>query len=88
MFGFMEWKKEQKQKALGYRKELSALKRELAEKKIGDARRVMLSKQCPINRNELCFDRCVHFSDGYVSEYCYHVRINFPRCTLMEVIRN
>jgi len=91
MFNFIKKYKERKKKEQDERKKNYDDQRGLAGIKIRKYKELMLSKPCPINQNEKCFDGCVHFCEGnfyymppFYSDGLGFWNINFPKCKLWE----
>ena len=91
MFNFVKRYKERKAKEAEERLALKKANEDVAKLRINKSKELMLSKPCPINNNEKCFDECVHFYEGYIfympsfyNDGLGFWNINFPKCKLWK----
>jgi hypothetical protein len=72
MVNFIKRYKERKAKEIEEQIALKKANEDAAKLRISKCKDFMLSKPCPINDNNNCFDECVHFCEGdifYMSSF-------------------
>lgn len=64
-----------------------------ARAKLKELTRTMCSMHCPINKNDFCWQGCIHFEEGWVYEYSFNLftdrpyiyETNPPKCKLWRI---
>jgi hypothetical protein len=89
MFKWIARHREQKEAKLLEATELLVVQEKVAEHSIAMFKAEMLERTCPVNNNDKCSDKCIHFCNGYtlyVPSFNHKVpgywHKEFPKCRL------